>query len=101
MALDLVANYYALMTAIDAIPSSEVFLEASEKAYKGFIAQYRVGTASLLDVLNALTTLSDARAQVVLAKTTWAASLANLAFTVGMLDDMSPFWKTDDDDINK
>jgi len=68
-------------------------VEYSQRAFKGFIAQYKTGTASILDVLTALTTLSNARAQLVLIRTQWATSLANLAFSVGILKDTGGQWK--------
>jgi len=48
-----------------------------------------------LDVLTALTALSNARAQLVLIRTQWAQSLANLAFSVGILHETSGVFKKD------
>jgi outer membrane protein TolC len=89
IATSVVTNYYAFITAVASLPSSEAALHFSERAYKGFLAQYKVGTASIIDVLNSLTVLSNARAQVIVNRTQWAASLANLAFSVGLLEDTS------------
>lgn len=88
-----VANYYAFTSAEAALPSSEAAVEYSSRAFRGFVIQYKTGTASILDVLNSLTVLSNARAQEVLIRTQWAASLANLAFSVGVLDDNSGKWQ--------
>lgn len=90
---EVVTNYYALKTAEEALPTSEANLEFSQRAYKGFVAQYKVGTASIIDLLNSLTTLSNARAQLVIIRMQWAASLANLAFAVGILEESSGFWE--------
>jgi outer membrane protein TolC len=87
VALDIVTSYYALITAEKQIPTTLDFLEFSQRAYNGIKVQYTVGTSSILDVLNSLTILSDARASVVTARTTWALSRANLAFAVGILND--------------
>lgn len=88
-----VTNYYAYTSAEAALPSSEAAVEYSARAYRGFIIQYKTGTASILDVLTALTSLSNARAQQVMTRTQWAASLANLSFAVGVLEDTSGEWK--------
>jgi outer membrane protein len=88
-----VTNYYAFKSAEAALPSSEAAVVYSQRAYRGFIIQYKTGTASILDVLTALTNLSNARSQQVLTRTQWAASLANLAFSVGVLEDTGGQWE--------
>lgn len=88
-----VTNYYAFKSAEAALPSSEAAVEYSQRAYQGFIIQYKTGTASILDVLAALTNLSNARSQKVLTRTQWAASLANLAFSVGVLEEDGGHWE--------
>ena len=85
--------YYSFQSAEAALPSSEAAVEYSKRAFRGYVVQYKTGTASILDVLNALTTLSNARAQQVVTRTQWASSLANLAFSVGVLQDTSGSWK--------
>lgn len=92
IAVELVTNYYAFTTAVASLPASEAFLYFSERAYRSMLAQYKVGTASIIDVLNSLTTLSNARSQLAVTRTQWAASLANLAFSVGILADTSAHW---------
>jgi len=88
-----VTNYYTFTSALAALPSSEAAVEYSQRAFRGFVVQYKTGTASILDVLNALTALSNARSQQVLTRTQWAASLANLAFAVGALEETSGQWE--------
>jgi len=92
VATQVVTNYYAFLGAAAAIPNAEALLNYSQRAYKGLLLQYRTGTSSILDVITALTTLSNARAQLVVTRTQWAASLANLAFSVGILDDTTGYW---------
>lgn len=93
VSLQVVTNYYLFTSAEAAIPSSEAAVEFSERAFRGFIVQYRTGTASILDVLTALTVLSNARSQRIVIRTQWAGSLANLAFSVGVLYDTSGHWQ--------
>jgi outer membrane protein len=90
---NVITSYYAFTSAAAALPSSEANLGYSQKAFQGYLAQYKVGTSSLLDVLNALTTLSNARSQLIVTRTQWASSLANLAFSVGILNDTMGEWK--------
>lgn len=93
VASQVVTNYYAILTAITSLPSSEAALEFSQRAYRGYLAQYKVGTSSLLDVINALITMSNSRAQLVITRTQWATSLANLAFSVGILEENAAGWR--------
>jgi len=88
-----VTSYYSFTSAEAALPSAEAAVEYSKRAFRGYVLQYKTGSASILDVLNALTALSNARAQEVVTRTQWAASLANLAFAVGALDDTGGVWK--------
>jgi outer membrane protein TolC len=90
---DVVVNYYAFKTSEAALPSSESLLQYSQRAYRGMLGQYKVGTSSIIDVLNALTTLSNARAQEALNKVQWASALANLAFSVGVLEETAGGWQ--------
>lgn len=89
---EVVVNYYAFTTAEAALPSSEAVLEYSQRAYRGMLSQYRVGTVAIQDVVTSLTTLSNARAQEIATRSQWAASLANLAFSVGVLEDDGGIW---------
>ncbi len=91
---EVVTNYYAFTSAVAALPSSEAAVEYSQRAFRGFVIQYKTGTSSILDVLTALTTLSNARSQQVLTRTQWAAALANLSFSVGVLEETSGEWET-------
>lgn len=83
------SNYYLFKAAEAALPSSAAAVAFSSRAYRGFVVQYRTGTATVTDMLNALTVLSNARAQEVINRTQWASALANLAFSVGVLSDNS------------
>jgi outer membrane protein TolC len=88
-----VTNYYSFKSAEAALPSAQAAVEYSARAFRGYVIQYKTGTASILDMLNALTLLSNARSQLVVVRTQWAVSLANLAFSVGILEDNSGTWR--------
>lgn len=89
---NVIINYYALKTAEGSLPSSEALLAYSDRAYRGMLSQYKVGTTSIQNVVTSLTTLGNARSQLVLNRTQWADALANLAFSVGILGDYSGEW---------
>ncbi len=88
-----VTAYYSFTSAVAALPSAAAAVESSRRAFRGYVVQYKVGTASILDVLTALTMLSTARSQEVVTRTQWASSLANLAFSVGALDENGGQWE--------
>jgi len=58
----------------------------------GLLCNKAVGTASIQDVVISLTVLSNARSRQILTYSQWAASLANLAFSSGVLEDDSGEW---------
>jgi outer membrane protein len=87
-----VTNYYSFKAAEEALPSAEAAVQYSMRAFRGYVVQYKTGTATILDVLTSLTALSNARYQLVLTRTQWASGLANLAFSVGVLEDVSGRW---------
>ncbi len=93
VATQLVANYYAFTSAAAALPFSELNLDYSNRAFEGYVSQYKVGAASILDMLTSLTALNNARAQAIVTRTQWANALANLAFAVGILNDTHVVWQ--------
>ncbi len=75
-------------------PLPQQLSSTANAPFRGYVVQYKTGTASILDMLTALTTLSNARSQLVLTRTNkWANSLANLSFSVGMPEDTSGLWE--------
>lgn len=89
VSMEVLTNYYLLKAAEAALPASTAAVAFSSRAYRGFVVQYRTGTATITDMLASLTALSNARAREVINRTQWASSLANLAFSVGVLTENS------------
>jgi outer membrane protein TolC len=87
VSVQVITNYYLFKSAEAALPATQAAVEFSTRAYRGFVVQYRTGTATITDMLTALTALTNARAQEILTRTQWASALANLAFSVGVLDE--------------
>lgn len=83
--LDVVTSYYAYTTAAESVSYSEEYLKFAQEAYDAALLGYRMGTNSILDVLNAQLTLSNARSQRIQTRTQLFTSIANMAYAVGTL----------------
>jgi outer membrane protein len=84
--LDVVTSYSNFTTAVQTVKFSEEFLKYTREAYELALATYTQGTGSILDLLTAQTSLSNARLQWIQSRTGWATSLANLAYATGSLN---------------
>lgn len=83
---DVVTSYYNFETAKKSLVYSEEYLKSAQEAYDLSLEAYRNGVGSMVDLLAALATLSEARATRITNRTNWAVSLFNIAFSVGTLD---------------
>lgn len=83
--LDVVTSYYNFKTAVETVKSSEELYKYSKEAYDAAIASYKNGVGTILDVLAALSSLSNARAQRIQARTQWITALTNVAYATGQL----------------
>ncbi len=78
--------YQNLRTSISTLDSSAAQLKSAQLAEEVSTARYKNGLDTILDVLNAQTTLANARVQQVQARLDWAAARAALGHAVGGLD---------------
>lgn len=69
----------------DALRYTQEFLKSAEEEYRVALAQYKSGTADILRVVSAQTSLSDARAQRANALQSWFVSLSTLAYAAGVI----------------
>lgn len=83
--LSVVTSYYAYTTSIETVQFSEEYLGYAQEAYDAALLGYKLGTNSILDVLAAQVTLSNARTQWIQARNTFLTSTANVAYSIGML----------------
>ena len=74
-----------VILAKEALEYAKAFFESAKEDYRVNLAKYRVGTGTITELLNAQTSVSDARAKLVLTKRDWFVSLANLAYALGTL----------------
>lgn len=84
--LDVVTSYYAFKTAVETVKYSKEYLEYSQEAYNVAFYGYREGVSSLLDLLTATVTLSNARTAYIQSRTQYLTSIASLAYATGTLD---------------
>ncbi len=75
----------SILTAAQNLKDSSDYLEAAILEFKIELASYRAGTATILDVLSAQSSLANARVQKANAQQNWFISLAALAYATGSL----------------
>lgn len=78
-------SYTSTVTSLESFKYSKEYLIYAGDSFSANLAGYKNGTKSIVDVISAETTLSDARSQLVNSETTYYRSLANLAYTSGLL----------------
>jgi len=83
--LEVLVAYYDFQTAVETVRHSEDYLMYSKQNYDVASANYKQGTGSIIDLLNAMETLADARAQKIQARSQWLTSLANIAYSTGTI----------------
>lgn len=78
-------NYNDWMMTKEQLVDTRSYLEAAKVEFDAMIEKYKVGVVSILDLLNALAYLSDARAQYANAQQQYYMSIINVAFATGLL----------------
>ncbi len=78
-------DYYAFRSATAALPSARAQLDNALKALDAVRAQYRVGLATMQDLLSAQTTVTSARVAVTRDAIDSYMALANLSASIGTL----------------
>ena len=81
----LFTSYYALQTATQRVATSAELLSSAVQSEEVARGRYAEGVGNILDLLTAQSALADARAQSVLSRWTWYASLAQLSHDAGVL----------------
>lgn len=84
--LDVITSYYNFISAKEAMQYSESYLAFAQEAYDVSLGTYKTGTGSMIDLLAAVSVLSNARAQRIDARTKWAISLFAISYATGLLD---------------
>jgi outer membrane protein len=76
-------SYYSFRTAVQSLDAATALLESSIESYDASLARYRSGVGDIVELLNAQTILSEARAEQVSAKTSVFTSYADLINAIG------------------
>lgn len=85
VSLDVWLAWQALNTAQARVGATDSLLAAARESNRAALARYRAGLGSLLNVLNAQSSLADARQQQARARYDWAAARLQLAQASGVL----------------
>lgn len=71
MSLDVWRAYQLLNTAYESFNSSEALLESALQAQQVAMGSYKAGAGTVIDLLNAQSSLANARLQLIQAQYTW------------------------------
>ena len=78
-------SHMGVKTAADNLKFTEEYLKAAELEFDIELKSYKAGTATILNVLSAQSSLADARSKKAGAEFQWFSSLAALAYATGSL----------------
>jgi|GEM_PF-580585 outer membrane protein len=81
-----VSNYRSdVAYAKESLEYAKEYLISAKEDFKVSLKKYKVGTGTIVDLINAQTSVADAQAQLAGAQNSWYTSVANLAFATGIL----------------
>lgn len=83
--LDVWLAWQQLTTARQRIDATDTLLASASESSRAALARYRAGLGNVLNVLNAQSTLADARQQQARARFDWASARVQLARAAGLL----------------
>ena len=82
--LEVWTSYYGLKTATQLVSTTRDLLASAEQSERVAMGRYQEGVGTILDLLTAQSALADARAEEILARSSWFYALAQLAHDVGI-----------------
>ena len=83
--LDVWSSYHALGTATENIGNSAMLLDIAQRSYAAAEHRYLAGVGNILELLNAQTSLANAKKQRIQALTDWRTARLQLAGALGRL----------------
>ena len=85
--------HHGVKVAFETLQFAAAYLQAAQEEYTVSLSKYKQGTNTIVDVVNAQSSLADARARQIGAFQQWYSSLANLAYSTGILSPtcLTPF----------
>lgn len=87
VALDVWNAYQDLLTTTQSLRTTADLLQSAEQSERVALGRYQAGVGSMLDVLNAQSTLASARQQRIQSTLDWNVNRAALAQAMGTLDE--------------
>ncbi|WP_162851151.1 TolC family protein [Panacagrimonas perspica] len=84
--LDVYQAHSELTTQTQSVFTAQSLVAAAEESESVARGRYEAGVGTILDLINAQSSAADARRQLVLARSNWAAARTQLAQSVGVLD---------------
>jgi outer membrane protein len=78
-------SYQNLTTAGQRVEASNELLSSAELSYESMLISYRAGVAQIVELLQAQSTLADARSENANARTFWYIALVQLAHDMGVI----------------
>ena len=82
---EVTTSHFNVKSSAQTVECAKDYLDAAKKRFDIAISNYKAGTANILNVLAAQSSLADARAKDAKAKRDWFVSIANLAYSTGSL----------------
>jgi len=80
---DVTTARYNIKIAFDALKFAKQYLASAAEQYKVALSEYKAGTADILTVVSAQSSLADARARLAKSTQGWFDALANLTYAIG------------------
>lgn len=71
--------------AREAYQYAKEYLASAQEDFRLYLQKYKVGTTTIVDLINAQTSVANAQSQLVEAEKDWYTSLANIAYATGVL----------------
>ena len=83
--LETFMGYMGVKTAATNLNDTDEYLKAEELEFEITLSSYKAGTMTILDVIQAQSSLADARSQKANAQKIWFLSLADIAYATGSI----------------
>jgi len=81
-----VSNYRSnVIHAQESVEYAQAYLSSAEEDYNVHLKKYQVGTGTIVDLMNAQSSVFDARSKLAQAQNNWYSSIVNLAYATGTL----------------
>ena len=81
-----VTTYYNnIFYAKETYQYAKEFLESAQTDFKVNLEQYKAGTSTIVDLINAQTSVANAQSQLIQGEKEWYTSMANLVYSIGLL----------------